>query len=139
MNELIANINKLPAELINLIKEYVQKQTLAFVNKTHYILHHSLIKSLIRNYESFIRDVIKRDNAFVFERIVKENVTKWFRITKYTHNSYTFNNYAHFIIYFCVENESHECRKIAEQIFKEHGLCKNLHKKNIIKYIKWKV
>ena len=135
MNELMTNIKKLPRELIDLIKEYVQKQILAFTSKAYYVSYHPLIKSHIRNYESFIRDVIKRDNAFVFEKIVKENYAKWLRMKKYTHNNNSYRNYAYFVIYFCIENNSCECRKIAEQIFKEHGLCKNLHKKNIIKYI----
>ena len=47
MNELIVNVNKLPTELIDLIKEYIPTKSLVFVNKKYYILHHPLIKQYI--------------------------------------------------------------------------------------------
>ena len=138
MNELIKNINKLPTELVDIIKEYIPTKSLVFVNKTYYMLHHSLIKKYINNYENYIRDVIRRDNEFVFERIVNENFNKWFQIKKYRYKNIIFNNYAYFVINYCIENESNNCRKIIEDLFKELGLDKNLHKKNIIKYIRWR-
>jgi hypothetical protein len=138
MNELIVNVNKLPTELIDLIKEYIPTKSLVFVNKKYYILHHPLIKQYISNYENYIRDTIRRDNEFVFERIVAENFFKWFQIKKYRYKNIIFNNYAYFVINYCIENESNNCRKILEDFFKEHGLDKNLHKKNVTKYIRWK-
>jgi len=138
MNELIVNVNKLPTELIDLIKEYIPTKSLVFVNKKYYILHHPLIKQYISNYENYIRDTIRRDNEFVFERIVAENFFKWFQIKKYRYKNIIFNNYAYFVINYWIENESNNCRKILEDFFKEHGLDKNLHKKNVTKYIRWK-
>ena len=49
-----------------------------------------------------------------------------------------FKNYLYFVMNFCIENESNNCRKTVLEFLKEHGLGKNLHKKNIVKYIKWK-
>ena len=72
MSTIIEKINKLPNELINLIKEYIPKQKLAFTNKTNYLLYHKLIKSTIKNYENYIRDMIRRDNDFVFNLILRE-------------------------------------------------------------------
>ena len=106
MSELIVNINKLPTELIDIIKEYIPTKSLVFVNKTYYILYHPLIKQYINNYENYIRDVIRRDNEFVFERIVNENFSKWFQIKKYRYKNIIFNNYAYFVINYCIENES---------------------------------
>jgi hypothetical protein len=138
MSDLIIQINKLPEELIDVIKEYIPKKCLVFLNKTNYLLHHEIIRKYIINYENFIRDVIRRDNSFVFERIIAESYQKWFRIKNYRYKNIVFNNYAYFIINYCIENDSNNCKKITEDFFKELGLCKNLHKKNIIKYIKWK-
>jgi hypothetical protein len=138
MNELIVKINKLPTELVDIIKEYIPKKSLVFLNKTYYILYHPLIKQYINNYENYIRDVIRRDNEFVFERIVNENFFKWIQIKKYRYKNIIFNNYAYFVINYCIENESNSCRKIIEDFFKEQGLDKNLHKKNVVKYIRWK-
>ena len=138
MNHIIINVNNLPEELIDKIKEYIPKKYLVFLNKTNYILYHSLIKPYIKNYENYIRDTIRRDNSFVFERIINENYTRWFQIKNYRYKNIITSNYAYFVINYCIENDSNSCRKITEDFFKELGLCKNLHKKNIIKYIKWK-
>ena len=48
-----------------------------------------------------------------------------------------FKNYLYFTIQFCIENDSNHCRNAISDFFKEHGLGKNLHKKNVVKYIKW--
>ena len=53
MSTVIDKINNLPFELIDLIKEYIPKQKLAFTNKSNYLLYHKLIKSTIKNYENF--------------------------------------------------------------------------------------
>jgi len=136
MDELIININKLPEDLINVIKEFIPLHIFVFIDKTHYILYHSVIKKYICNYENYIRDVIKRDNDFVFERIVNENESKWVKITNYLYKNMIFKNYAYFVINYCIENDSISCIKIMNVFLKKLGLCKNLHKKNIIKYIR---
>ena len=136
MHEIIIHINKLPEDLINVIKEFIPLHILVFLDKTHYILYHSVVKQHICNYENYIRDVIKRDNEFVFERIVNENDSKWFQIKNYLYKNMIFKNYAYFVINYCIENDSNNCIKIMNDFFKKLGLCKNLHKKNIIKYIR---
>jgi len=128
----------LPSEIKNLIKEYIPKKTLVFTNKENYFLYHSLIKQTIANFESYIHDVIRRDNEFVFERIINENLEKWMNIKKYYYKNMVFNNYLYFIVHYCIENDSDKCRAILNKLCKEQGLCKNLHKKNVVKYIKWK-
>ena len=119
-----------------MIYEYLPKNSIVFTSKFNYITYHYLIKKSIHNYDNCIRDVIRRDNEFVFERIIHENYEKWMKISKYLYKYMLFNNYLHFIIYYCIENESENCRKILDAFLKQHGLCKNLHKKNVIKYIR---
>ena len=127
-----------PIEIINLIKEYIPKKFLVFTNRENYFLYHSLIKQSIRNYESYVHDVIRRDNEFVFQRILNENLQRWINVKKYYYKNMIFNNYLYFIVYYCIENESNKCRELLNSLCKEQGLCKNLYKKNVIKYIKWK-
>jgi hypothetical protein len=86
----------------------------------------------------YIRDTIRRDNNFVFEMIVRENYLKWFEIKNYTYNNYEFKNYVYFVINYCIENESNKCRNFITEFLQELGLYKNQHKKNFVKYIKWK-
>jgi hypothetical protein len=86
----------------------------------------------------YIRDTIRRDNNFVFEMIVRENYLKWFEIKNYTYKNYEFKNYVYFVINYCIENESNKCRNFIVEFLQELGLYKNQHKKNFVKYIKWK-
>ena len=37
-----------------------------------------------------------------------------------------------------IDNESIKCRKIISDLFEKLGLSKNQHKKNTIKYIRWR-
>jgi hypothetical protein len=137
-DNLIKNISELPFDIQNIIKDYLPKMCLVFTNRENYMLYHPLIKKSILNYENYIRDAVRRDHEFVFNRIFLENINRWLNIKKYNYKSMVFNNYLHFIIYYCIENDSNNCRKIIDDYLKEHGLCKNLHKKNVIKYIRWK-
>ena len=138
VNDIIININNLPKELVDIIKEYIPNHILAFTNKANYFLYHNYIRHTINMYESYIRDTIRRDNLFVFEFIVKENMNKWIRNKNYYYKNLVFNNYFSFIIHYCIENDSDKCKDFLSNFIKQHGLCKNQHKKNIIKHIRWK-
>ena len=129
---------RFPPELIRYIKEYIPKKTFVFTNRENYNLYHSLIKPSITDYESYTRAMIRQDNEFVFKKIIEENYNKWYEIRQYKYKNMIFNNYLYFVMNFCIENESNNCRKTILDFLKEHGLGKNLHKKNIVKYIKWK-
>jgi phosphoribosyl-ATP pyrophosphohydrolase len=129
---------RLPPELIRYIKEYIPKKEFVFTNKVYYNLYHSLITPTIKDYESYVRAMIRQDNEFVFKKIIEENFSKWYQIRQYKYKNMIFNNYLYFVMNFCIENESNNCRKTILEFLKEHGLGKNLHKKNIVKYIKWK-
>ena len=129
---------RLPPELIRYIKEYIPKKTFVFTNRENYNLYHSLLKPSIKDYESYIRSMIRQDNEFVFKKIVEENYNKWYEFKQYKYKNMIFNNYLYFVMNFCIENDSNNCRKIISDFLKEHGLGKNLHKKNLVKYIKWK-
>ena len=129
---------RLPPELIRYIKEYIPKKTFIFTNRENYNLYHSLIQPSIIDYESYIRAMIRQDNEFVFKKIIEENISKWYEIRQYKYKNMIFKNYLYFVMNFCIENESNNCRKTILEFLKEHGLGKNLHKKNIVKYIKWK-
>ena len=129
---------RLPDELVRYIKEYIPKKTFVFTNRENYNLYHSLIQPSIIEYESYIRAMIRQDNEFVFKKIIEENISKWYEIRQYKYKNMIFKNYLYFVMNFCIENDSNNCRKIISDFLKEHGLGKNLHKKNIVKYIKWK-
>ena len=137
-NELINKVNNLPEVIVDLIKEYVPKYMFTFTNRENYELYHPFITPYIKDFYGFIKDTIKRDNEFVFDTIVRENYIKWFTIKQYRYKNMVFYNYLYFIIHICIENESENCRKVINNFLKEHGLDKNLHKKNVVKYIKWK-
>jgi hypothetical protein len=133
----IKEVNDLPNEIKDIIFDYIPNYRLVFINKFYYNLYHNLLTPLIQNYESYVRDIIRRDNSFVFVKIINENIHKWIKKKIYSYKNMIFNNPIYFIMYYCVENNSENCRKLLHNYLIKHDLCRNLHKKKVIKYIKW--
>ena len=133
---LIEKFNMLPSDILNLIKEFIPKKMFVFTNRENYQLYHPLLQPSIKNYENYIRDTIRRDNEFVFNMIIRENILRWYEIKNYRYKNMMFNNYLYFTIQFCIENESTNCRNVIHNVLQELGLNKNLHKKNVVKYIR---
>ena len=131
-------IDKLPDELIDIIKEYLPIHVTTFLNKSFYNNNHHFLKKFIPNYESYTRDMVRKNNNFVFDFICKENFKKWLFIKKYHYKSIIFLNYVYFLLYLCNENNSSQCREILQSCLKQHGLIEKQSKKNIIKHIRWK-
>jgi c-di-AMP phosphodiesterase-like protein len=138
MNNIFVYIQQLTPDIIDLIKEYTPKKYFVFTNRENYTTFHIHIKKYIKNYNNYIRDIIRRDNEFVFNLIVRENIKKWSEIKQYKYKNMIFQKFLYFINYYCLENDSNNCKNIINIFLKEDGLDKNLHKKNIIKYIRWK-
>jgi len=135
---MIKNISDLPDDIINLIKEFLPRQKLVFTNKSFYNLYHYTIRKSIPLYENYVRDIVRRDNEFVFEKVVEENINLWIKNKQYRYKNMVFNNYIYFIMNFCIDNDSERCRLILFDFLSKRVLCRNLHKKNVVKYIKWK-
>ena len=131
-------INKLPDDIINIIKEYIPKKIFIFTNRENYKLYHFLLKPYISNIDNYIRNIVKFDYSFIFQKVLRENFKKWMEIKNYRYKDMIFFNYFHYVFNYCIENESSNCRKSILDFFKEHGFNKNLYKKKFIKYIKWK-
>jgi hypothetical protein len=132
------NVYKLPNDIIKLIKKYLPYKTLVFINNFYYNQYHYIIRKFIPHYENFTRNIIKRDNEFVFKQVIEENFDHWIKNKQYMYKNMIFNNYIYFVIYLCIENNSIQCREVIYDYLKKRDLCINLHKKNIVKYIKWK-
>jgi hypothetical protein len=81
--------------------------------------------------------MIRRDNYFIFDKIVGENVNKWINHRQYRYKNMIFSNYIYFILHYCIENDSDNCRQIMMKELSKRDLSKNLHKKNVVRYIKW--
>ena len=138
---LINKINKLPDVLIEVIKGYLTVISTLFLYKQNYITNHYLIRPFIlkNKIENYIRYMIRRDYDFVFQQILVENYIKWLEIKHYMYKNIIYKNYIYFIKDYCIENESVKCRNLINLFLKEHGLCQNQHKNNIIKNKRWKI
>jgi hypothetical protein len=137
-NDLFKNIKKLPDVLVLQIYNFIPRIELAFTNKENYNLYHIYLKKYITNYENYIRDTIRRDNQFVIRKIIEENFKIWIKIYDYMYKNMIFKNYVYFVIHYCIENNSNRCKEVIMDFLKQQRFGKNLHKKNIIKYIRWK-
>ena len=135
---ILHHIFLLPDDIIRVIQEYIPVRVLQFTNKISYAAYHLQLRDVIYNYESYVREVVKRDYSFIFERIIREKIQKWNNIKKYVYKNVIYASYIYFILTFCLEHNSQQCRTILCNFLKEHGLCQNQHKKNITKHIRWK-
>ena len=136
--DIMNNISTLPDDIIKLIKEYIPHKKLVFVNSSYYNLYHHTIRSSIPLYDNYVRDIIRRDNEFVFDKVICENIDKWLENKQYFYKNMIFKNFIYFVVHFCIENNSDRCRDVLLIYLSKRDLCKNLHKKNVVKYIKWK-
>ena len=134
----LQHIFMLPDDIIRVIKEYIPLRILQFTNKISYVAYYLHQRNVMHNYESYVREVVKRDYSFIFELIIRENIQKWNNSKKYLHKNVIYASYIYFILNFCNEHNSHQCRIVLSNFLKQHGLCQNQHKKNITKHIRWK-
>jgi hypothetical protein len=134
------NIKLLPDELEDIVYSYIPKSITIFLTKKKYVEHHYLIRSFInkKNIENYIRSMVRQDNDFVFKLLLSENYNRWLNMKKYYYKECIFANYLNFLESYAIDNESKKCRNLIINLFEEEGLSKNRHKKNTIKYIRWK-
>jgi len=135
---ILQHIFLLPDDIIRVIQEYIPVRVLKFTNKISYAAYHLHLRDVIYNYESYVREVVKRDYSFIFAQIIRENIEKWNNIKKYLYKNVIYASYIYFILNYCLEHNSQQCRTVLSSFLKQHGLCQNQHKKNIIKHIRWK-
>jgi hypothetical protein len=136
----LKNICKLPNELIREIYTYIPKTVTVFLTKKNYLKYHHLLRKHInkRNIENYIRAIVRQDNDFVLKQLLVENEKRWLNMKKCYYKHCIYTNYVTFLESYAIDNESTKCRDLITNFFQELGLSKNQHKKNVIKYIRWK-
>jgi len=139
-NDFFMNVKTLPDELEDIVYSYIPKSITIFLTKQNYIKEHYLIRSFImrKNIENYIRSMVRQDNDFVFKQLLIENYNRWLNMKKYYYKECIFCNYLNFLQSYAIDNQSTKCRKLLIDLFEEEGLSKNRHKKNTIRYIRWK-
>jgi hypothetical protein len=138
MSNLSVLFEKLPNEVISYIREFMPHEKLIFTNKKNYEQYHYLLKEkhLIKNYYfSYVREMVRYDRSFVFKKILEENKNAWLIHKNYYYKNMVFVNYIYFILYYCNENSSTQCRELIVDLLKKRNLYKNIHKKIVFKYI----
>lgn len=138
--DILKNIDKLPYELFDIIYSYIPKSVTIFLTKKNYTEDHHIIRLLIKkiDIENYIRTMVRCDNDFVFKQLLVENYYRWLNMRKYYYKECIYCNYLNFLESYAIDNQSTKCREIIINLFEEQGLRKNQHKKNTIRYIKWK-
>jgi len=136
----LTKIIYLPNELTDIIFSYIPTSISVFLNKANYIKYHKSIKKYINkgNIENYIRCMVRQDNDFVLKQLLNENFNLWINMKKYYYKTCIYTDYISFIESYAIDNESTKCKQAIYDFFKELGLSKNQHKKNICKYIRWK-
>lgn len=140
---ILERTNHLPKEIKSIIYSYIPKYVTVFLTKENYFFDHPtlyeyIVKRQGANMENYIRTMIRQDNDFVFRQLLLENSTRWLNMTKYYYKTCIYVNYLAFIESYAIEHESVKCRKILVEFFQETQKQKGF-KKNIVRYVKWKI
>ena len=140
MDNLLRNIFCLPNELMDIIYSYIPISITLLLTKDNYIKNHKILKKYIDKFEieNYIRSMIRQDYDLVFQNLLVENNKKWLKMKNYLYKNSIYSNYLIFLEYYCIENQSTKCRKLMNELFEKLGLSKNQHKKNRVRYIRWK-
>ena len=138
--KILNHIASLPNELLDYIFSYIPIQITYFLTKESYIRNHNLIRKYIvkDSIEVYIRCMVRQDNQFVLKQLLHENYKKWINMKNYYYKNCIFVNYIYFLESYAADNESVKTRRVIKEFLEEQGLSKNQHKKNIVKYIRWK-
>jgi hypothetical protein len=133
-------VRKLPVVIIDIISKYVPNVVYMWLNKEYYYKYHHLLSTYMNQKvrEQYIRQIVRKDDYFVFNQLLIENYSWWLKMTKYLHKDAIYANYLMFLNFYCLDNDSFECKELITNLLKELGLSKNQHKKNIIRNIRWK-
>lgn len=141
-NQLLNNINKLPNEIVSIIESYVPETRKLFWSKALYEANHKLLLQYLsihnKNIEEYIRSIIRRDHDFVFSRLLVDNFDRWSNLRNYLNKDCIYMNYLVFLNSYCLDFDSQKCLQLLKPIIDKLGFSKNQHKKNLIKYIKWR-
>ena len=139
-NNLFTKIDKLPLELVEVIYEYIPIQVKIVLTKENYFLNHKLLHNYINNtqIELYFRQMVRRDYDFIFNQLLYENHMRWINMKQYLYEGCVYNHYLHFLTNYCGEHQSTKCKLLITNLLEELGLSKNQHKKNKIRYIRWK-
>jgi hypothetical protein len=135
-----ANIMVLPEDLVPVIYSFIPMNVMIFLSKKMYLKNHKLVRKYIQRtqYENYIRAMVRRDNDFVFGLLIQENFERWLFFKRYTYKTTLFSNYIYFLLEYCIENESDNCKQIVNRYIVNSGLSQNQHKKNTSKNIRWR-
>lgn len=140
---ILKQIDSLPQEIKTIIYSYIPKYVTVFLTKENYFFDHPYLYEYIAkirgaNTENYIRTMIRQDNDYVFRQLLLENSEKWLNMTKYYYKTCIYVNYLTFIESYAIEHESVKCRKVLVEFFQETQKQKGF-KKNIVRYVKWKI
>ena len=137
--ELLNKINKIPLDLVMIIKTYIRREIIIITNKKDYENEYMKIKMdsntvlpYKTNYtlESYIRRIIKNNLNYIFKMVIKYKYNHWAKIKKYKYKEYKYGSYIQFLEQLCITLESTKCINVIRDFEKNNGLVrKKKHKK----------
>lgn len=124
-------------EILDNIYAYISDEVKMYLSKKNYINLRSN-KKVSNISENFIRNVVRKDYSFLFQYLLNDNYNRWFKMKNYLYHNCIYANYIIFLENYCIEYRSNRCLNVIINLFDTLGLKKKKHKKNNIKYLRWK-
>ena len=150
LNEIIPNktilnkIDKLPYEMVYIIKSYIPREILIITNKKDYeneymklrlycngegIPFNSISFKKKFTFRTYIKKILKCNLNYIFGMVIKHKYKHWVKITNYYHGGQKYGTYILFLEQLCIMLNSN-CTNVIRDYEKENGIVrKKKHKK----------
>ena len=100
----------MPADIIQLIEDYIPYKYKILYSKKHYMLYHKF--ATFKPYDSYLRYIIRNDMYFVLNVLFTENMNTWLKKNKKLFKKYNCDAYIKLLNNWCIEYKSNKCRNI---------------------------
>ena len=112
-NKILEKINKLPHEIVSIIREFLPTTTIVWLTRKNYYKYHTAIYGLLKTtHESCMRHILRNDLHLPFLLHLRENFITWTGRNKYVYKKKTYKNFFTYIREFSSYCTATKCRNI---------------------------
>ena len=103
----------LPDDIKNKIQEYIIKQDISKISKTHFLLYYDVHdKRLLRR---LLLNVIRKDHAFIFKQLFNKYYTQFKNTKRYRYDGIAYKHFAEFLKFRIIDYQSMKCKIIISE------------------------
>lgn len=141
---LLNKIDRIPIELVMIIKEYISREIIIITNKNDYENEYMNLRLTCNGmpfrsisykrkftFQTYIKKIITNNLNYIFEILIKHKYNHWINIKKYRYGGYKYGTYIQYLEQLCIKMESNICRNVIYDFEKKNGIVRKKRDKKI--------